>query len=270
MRSVGQAMGRQRVGVALVFALVLAGLFTVGHATGVAADVQINIQNLAFIGPDGTDGNVTVPVGTRVTWTNLDGPTLHTATSDATPTPVWDSGTLAGGVSFSFVFSQVGSFPYHCNFHLFLPAMHGTITVIPPPPNPTAVSPSAGSVAGGTSVTITGTNFQNGAAITFGGVAASNIGFVNTTTITATTPAHAVGTVDIVVTNPDATKGTLTPGFTFIPLPPPQPAGPTLPGNPTLLPTPRPPGSGPVTGSGGAPPGTGAPAPVPVPLPPRR
>ena len=41
------------------------------------------------------------------------------------------------------------------------------------------------------------------------------LAFVNSTTLTATTPAHAAGTVNVVVTNPDAQSGTLTNGFTF-------------------------------------------------------
>jgi hypothetical protein len=41
------------------------------------------------------------------------------------------------------------------------------------------------------------------------------VNFVNSGTITANTPAHAAGTVNVVVTNPDAQSGTLTNGFTF-------------------------------------------------------
>jgi plastocyanin len=266
MRSMGQVMGRQRVGVALVFALVLAGLFTVGHATTAPPDVAVSISGTAFHGPNG-DGTFTIPVGTRVTWTNND-PFTHTTTSDATPTPVWDSGFMSSGTTFSFTFNQVGVFPYHCVIHALFQSMHGTITVIPPP-SPTAVSPSAGTVAGGTNVTITGANFQNGATVTIGGAAATNVTVMNANTITATTPAHTVGTVDIVVTNPDTTVGTLTSGFAFIPLPAPKPSGPSIPG-PGLLPAGRPPGNAPVSGAGVSPSVATAPAPAPLPLPPRR
>ena len=38
---------------------------------------------------------------------------------------------------------------------------------------------------------------------------------VNSTTITATTPAHAAGAVSVTVTNPDAQSGTLSSGFTY-------------------------------------------------------
>ncbi len=38
---------------------------------------------------------------------------------------------------------------------------------------------------------------------------------VNSTSITATTAAHAAGTVSVVVTNTDAQSGTLTNGYTY-------------------------------------------------------
>ena len=58
------------------------------------------------------------------------------------------------------------------------------------------VSPNSGSTAGGTAVTITGTNFAAGATVTFGGTAATNVVVVNGTTITATTPAGSGGSGD--------------------------------------------------------------------------
>jgi hypothetical protein len=41
-----------------------------------------------------------------------------------------------------------------------------------PPPTVSSVAPSSGPTAGGTTVTITGANFQSGATVTFGGEAA--------------------------------------------------------------------------------------------------
>jgi hypothetical protein len=69
-------------------------------------------------------------------------------------------------------------------------------------------------------VTITGTNFVSGATVTFGGVAATSVVFVSATQITAHTPAHAPGSVNVVVTNPDGQSGTLASGFTFVALAP--------------------------------------------------
>ena len=48
-------------------------------------------------------------------------------------------------------------------------------------------------------MTITGTNFAAGATVTFGGAAATNVVVVNSTTITATTPAGSAGAVTVTV-----------------------------------------------------------------------
>jgi hypothetical protein len=94
-----------------------------------------------------------------------------------------------------------------------------TYTTAPPAPTVTAVSPNTGSTAGGTSVTITGTSFVATPAVTFGGTAATSEVLVNSTTLTATVPAHVTGLVNVVVTNPDAQAGTLTNGYAYLPPP---------------------------------------------------
>jgi len=81
------------------------------------------------------------------------------------------------------------------------------------------ISPVSGPAAGGTSVTITGTGFVTGAAVTFGGTAATGVNVASATSITATTPAHAAGVVDVVVTNPDTQYGTIPAGFTYTGIP---------------------------------------------------
>ncbi len=84
-----------------------------------------------------------------------------------------------------------------------------------PAPTVTAITPNSGSTNGGTSVTITGTGFLSGATIKLGGTSATSVALVNSTSITAITPAHAAGAVSVVVTNTDAQSGTLTNGFTY-------------------------------------------------------
>jgi hypothetical protein len=81
-------------------------------------------------------------------------------------------------------------------------------------PTVSTISPNSGSINGGTAVTITGTNFVSGATVTFGGTAATNVTVVSGTSITATTPAHAAGAVNVVVTDSSG-SGTLTNGFTY-------------------------------------------------------
>jgi hypothetical protein len=86
----------------------------------------------------------------------------------------------------------------------------------PPPQSPTvsAVAPSAGTTLGGTTVTITGTNFAAGATVTIGGTPATDVAVQSATAITARTPQHASGAADVVVTV-GARSGSLPNGFRF-------------------------------------------------------
>jgi len=99
----------------------------------------------------------------------------------------------------------------------------GGYTFVTPTPNDppvvTSLSPSSGPTAGGTPVTITGTDFLTGATVTVGGVACTSPVVVNSTTITCTTGAHVAGSGDVSVTNPDSQSDDLASGFTFIPPP---------------------------------------------------
>lgn len=61
------------------------------------------------------------------------------------------------------------------------------------------VSPFSGPTAGGQAVTITGANLDGATAVSFGGAAAT-ISSKASTAITVTTPPHAAGAVDVVVT----------------------------------------------------------------------
>src|SRR5439155_788475 len=83
-------------------------------------------------------------------------------------------------------------------------------------PTLSSVAPTSGSTAGGTALTLTGTNFASGATVTLGGTAATAVTVVSATTITATTPAHAAGAVNVVVTNPDTQSATLANGFLYV------------------------------------------------------
>jgi hypothetical protein len=82
-------------------------------------------------------------------------------------------------------------------------------------PTVSSVLPTSGPTAGGTQITITGTGFSLGATVTVGGSTATGVLVNNSTTITATTPAHAAGLVDVVVTNTTGQSGTKTNAFTY-------------------------------------------------------
>ena len=82
-------------------------------------------------------------------------------------------------------------------------------------PTVTLATPNDGVAAGGTPVTVTGTEFVTGATIKFGGVSATSVVFVGATELTCVTPA-GTGVVDVVVTNTDSGFGTLAGGFSYL------------------------------------------------------
>jgi hypothetical protein len=88
-----------------------------------------------------------------------------------------------------------------------------------PGPAVVSISPNQGRTVGGASVTVTGTGFQAGATVAFtdlvGSTPLTSVNFVNSTTITATTPAHTLGAVAVVVTNPNEQSASLAGGFTY-------------------------------------------------------
>ncbi len=83
--------------------------------------------------------------------------------------------------------------------------------------NPTigGVSPSSGSVLGGTQITITGSDFLPGAAVYIGGAAATGVVVASSTQITATTPRGITGSANVLIINSDGGARTLNSGFFY-------------------------------------------------------
>ena len=73
-------------------------------------------------------------------------------------------------------------------------------------PSVSAISPSAGLLAGQTTVTITGTNFNQASGASFGSSLAVNYTVISPSEILATSPGEPAGTVDVTVTTPVATS----------------------------------------------------------------
>jgi hypothetical protein len=84
----------------------------------------------------------------------------------------------------------------------------------------TSISPPTGPSAGGTSVTITGTNFAPGATVSFGLSTATKIVVVSSSQITATTPPQVGGSANVTVINQAGTSGSLAGGFLYASPPP--------------------------------------------------
>ena len=71
----------------------------------------------------------------------------------------------------------------------------------------TSVYPPAGIFSGGSAITITGAFLNGATSVRVGGVACTNVVAVNSTTVTAVTPAGSLGSTSVEVTGP---KGTAT------------------------------------------------------------
>ncbi|MGM4957192.1 IPT/TIG domain-containing protein [Bradyrhizobium japonicum] len=131
-------------------------------------------------------GATTVVFGaTAATGVTVNSATQITATSPAGTSTIDIRVTTAGGTSAT---SAADQFTY-----VATPAV-------------TSLSPTSGPAAGGTVVTITGTNFTGVTAVSFGGTAAAGFTFNSATSITATSPAGAAGAVDVRVTTPGGTS----------------------------------------------------------------
>ena len=82
-----------------------------------AANMEVKIDNFSF-GPV----DLTVPVGTTVTWTNHDD-IPHTVVSTE---KLFKSKVLDTDEKFSFTFGKAGTYPYFCSIH---PKMTGKVIV---------------------------------------------------------------------------------------------------------------------------------------------
>src|SRR6202035_68594 len=97
---------------------------------------------------------------------------------------------------------------------LLLSASIGSSTL----PVVTGVSPSSGPAPGGTSVTISGSNFTGASTVKFGTVTGTGLVVNSATSITVTAPAESSGTIDVTVTTPQGTSVVNAPAdrFTFV------------------------------------------------------
>ncbi|HEY7863192.1 MAG TPA: S-layer homology domain-containing protein, partial [Thermoanaerobaculia bacterium] len=130
-----------------------------------------------------------------------------------------------GGTIMSYCHLRPGGFAnvnleFHtrCITEQMLPEIASAACLTPvggPAPTISTVSPGAGTAAGGINLTIAGSNFQAGATVTVGGVPAVVQGTVYPNSIVARTGAHAVGMVDVVLTNPDAQAATKAAGYFY-------------------------------------------------------
>jgi len=82
-------------------------------------------------------------------------------------------------------------------------------------PTITSLDIDGGSLAGGVRVLVTGTGFNPGATMTFGGLACTGVGYISPTLFQCITPGGVAGVVDVTITNSDGQLGTKTSAYTY-------------------------------------------------------
>jgi hypothetical protein len=190
----------------------------VTNASGCSASNTVNVT----INPN-PDATITAP-GSVVTGSTGNAASVADAGVGAVYTWGITNGTITGGAgtaNITFTAGAVGPLTLTVTVTTSAGCSDSdsaivNVTLVAPAVTVTNVSPNSGTHLGGTAVTITGTGFAAGASVTFGGSAATSVVVVNSTTITAVTPAHANGAVNVTVTNTDTSTGTLINGFTYI------------------------------------------------------
>ncbi|MFI1963269.1 beta strand repeat-containing protein [Streptomyces pathocidini] len=212
---------------------------TMAPSFTVISDTQITATT-----PPGT-GTVQVTVTTTggtssqfvtFTYVNVPVPTLTSISPNTGPagggTTVILTGTnLNGATAVKFGATNATSFTVNSSTQITAvsPAGSGTVPVTVQTPGGTSnginftyvsapvitsISPTSGPLAGGNTVTITGTGFTSATAVSFGGTPATSFTVNSATQITATAPAHAAGSVNLTVTGPGGTSNAVV--YTYV------------------------------------------------------
>ncbi len=80
----------------------------------------------------------------------------------------------------------------------------------------TSIRPTSGTPAGGRPITIEGSGFEAGVSLHFGAQSATTVVVESPTMISAMTPSHMPGPVDVIVTNINGAAGLLPGGYDFL------------------------------------------------------
>jgi hypothetical protein len=164
-----------------------------------------------------TDSLTITNTSTEITATNILSDFTGTALDGNVTESINTCATLAPGASCTITYTPGSSVVANTNFDI-----QGNNTEVSTASieiesgsTLTAVNANSGSASGGTGVTLTGTGLTGATAITFDGTPATSVNVVNSTTVTAVTPAHVAGVVDVVIDTPLG-GATLDNGFTYV------------------------------------------------------
>ncbi|MDN2715587.1 IPT/TIG domain-containing protein [Janthinobacterium sp. SUN120] len=185
--------------------------------------VSIAVPTLSITPTVLAAGGLSVPYSQQMSTANGTGPFAYVVESGSLPAGITLSGSgLLSGTpgalgTYNFVMKSTdstgGNGPYNTS------RSYSLVINAQPPPAITGVSPALGPVSGGTAVTITGTGFTGATALKFGSNNGLSVTVLNSTTITATSPA-GTGVVNVFVTTPGGTNAADPSNqFTYVPAP---------------------------------------------------
>jgi DNA-binding beta-propeller fold protein YncE len=203
------------------FAITIAtGQSGIDHPFGIAIDSQDNLFVADQLSGSGqileltaassyttvnaiTGGNLQQPAGVAV---DSRGNLYVTDSARNTLTEILAPNYTTAAVIDSTHFSSPGGVALDSDDNIFVvDTGNNALKEIPAQPAVTALSPSAGPIGGGNTVTITGVHLTGATGVSFGSNAASSFTVVSDTQVTATAPAGS-GTVDVRVTTPNGTS----------------------------------------------------------------
>lgn len=214
----------------------ISATFTVDSATQITAMTPAHAPGLVDVQLMWSGGAAISPVG----YTFVAAPTIDSITPDEGPlgggqTVIITGTNFTGATSVTFGGTPATSFTVESAMQITAvnPAhvagavsvdvtttggtASGTYTYVAAP-SISSLSPNTGPLGGGQTVTITGTDLSGTTSVTFDGIAATSFTVDSATQITATTPAHAAGPVDVVVTTPGGPVASFG-GYTYVPAP---------------------------------------------------
>lgn len=210
-----------------------------GNQTQSVGDIDVGADVFLSLGRSSDNYPLRVPAGETtnivVRGTGLNGGSTLTCSDPSI-------GLVVTGWLTSQVRAQItvpgGALPGHADLTVvnslgqrsILPA---ALEITPADPVVTLASPNQGDFGGGTAVTISGTDFAPGLRVVMGGEiyedgAPGGCTVVNSTTISLTTRASAMGTTDVVVIDSSGVEGRRANGFQFVAVPTVQTAFPPV------------------------------------------
>jgi plastocyanin len=208
MRAPTHRHGRVLTVLAAAFLMMLAGAAAAGSETPtIEARSSIAWKPPSVtINPGGEVKIVNLNMGTHgVEWKT--GPATPSCTSGV---PVGNTPAASGSNwSGSCTFAKAGTYEFWCTVHGSAMKAVVTVTSAGPVPAIRKLAPKKGPAAGGTVVTIMGSGFTGASAVMFGAVPAASFSVISDTQISATSPAEPKSTVDVSVTTPGGTSGSV-------------------------------------------------------------